>query len=63
MTLSVPDGDRLFDLLVAAYDGMSDADRTAFLARLCLTLAHRIDDFDAVREAVREAQLVPITLP
>ena len=62
MTLSVQAGDDLFDILVDAYDASPADGRIAFMARLCLALAHRVGDLDAVRATVREAQLNPLNV-
>ena len=60
MTLNVdpnlPDPDGFYDELLAAHEGLSLADSTAFNARLVLILANHIGDRAVLKQALAAAK-------
>lgn len=53
---NLPDPDGFYDDLLAAHDGLSDAESEAFNARLILVLANHIGDHDVLKEALKAAK-------
>ena len=51
--------DDVYAMLIAAHEGLTDDQSTAFNARLILTLANHIGDPDVIAEALRVAALDP----
>jgi len=49
-------GDAFYDALIAAHDGLSDAQSELLNARLVLLLANHIGDLGALREAIALAR-------
>lgn len=48
--------DDLYDALIRAHDGLSEAQSAALNARLILLLANHVGDLDVVREALAVAR-------
>ena len=53
---NIADPDGIYDALLAAHDGRSDAESEARNARLILVLANHIGDRDILREALEAAK-------
>ncbi|MEM7597122.1 MAG: DUF2783 domain-containing protein [Pseudomonadota bacterium] len=53
---NIADPDGFYDDLLAAHDGLSDAESEALNARLILVLANHIGDRDILREALEAAK-------
>jgi hypothetical protein len=51
-TRNLRDADGVYARLIAAQEGMSEAESAAFQARLILTLVNHIGDEEAVAEAI-----------
>jgi hypothetical protein len=47
--------EQVYDLLAQAIDQVGQDGEVLFLSKLCITLAHRSGDLDAVEEAIRIA--------
>ena len=47
--------EKVYELLAAAIDKAGADKETLLLSKLCLTLAHRLGDFDQVEEALQIA--------
>ena len=56
LTPNLPDPDGFYDELLAAHEGLSDADSQALNARLILVLANHIGDRDVLRAALEAAR-------
>lgn len=56
LTPNIPDPDGFYDELLAAHEGLSDADSEALNARLVLLLANHIGDRDVLRAALEAAK-------
>ena len=56
LTPNIPDPDGFYDELLAAHEGLSDADNEALNARLVLLLANHIGDRDVLRAALEAAK-------
>lgn len=56
LTPNIPDPDGFYDELLAAHEGLSDADSEALNARLLLLLANHIGDRDVLRAALEAAK-------
>ncbi|MEL7098485.1 MAG: DUF2783 domain-containing protein [Pseudomonadota bacterium] len=54
---NIPDPDSFYAELIDAHDGLSDADSTAFNARLVLLLANHIGDRTVLTDALAAAKL------
>ena len=52
---NIPDGDGFYAELIAAHDGLSEAESHAFNARLILLLANHIGDRDTLSDALQKA--------
>ncbi len=48
--------EQVYDLVAQAIDDAGEGNETAFLSKLCITLAHSIPDLEVVRNAVRIAR-------
>ena len=57
LTPNLPDPDALYADLLAAHDGLSEAQSTAFNARLILILANHLGDPATFAEALKAAHL------
>ncbi|MHA3978371.1 DUF2783 domain-containing protein [Halovulum sp. GXIMD14794] len=55
-TLNIPDPDGFYAELLAAHEGLSEAESEALNARLVLLLANHIGDRAVLSEAVAEAR-------
>ena len=55
LTPNIPDPDGFYDELLAAHEGLSDADSEALNARLVLILANHIGDRAVLDEAMQMA--------
>jgi hypothetical protein len=55
MTLSWPDGDRIFERLTEISEAMDEDQQGPFLARLVFLLANQIGDVEIILEAVEAA--------
>ena len=53
---NIPDPDGFYDELLKAHEGLSDAESTAYNARLILTLANQIGDRKVLRKALEAAK-------
>ena len=53
---NLPDPDRIYNAIIDAHRGLSDADSQALNARLVLLLANHIGDESIVREAIAVAR-------
>ena len=53
---NIADPDGFYDALLAAHDGLSDAESEALNARLILVLANHIGDRDILRAALEAAK-------
>ena len=53
---NIPDPDGFYDELLKAHEGLSDAESTAYNARLILTLANQIGDRKVLRQALEAAK-------
>jgi len=53
--LDVPSLEDAFDLIAEGVDEAGPDNERLYLAKLALTLAHRLGDLEAVRDAVRTA--------
>ncbi|HBS98989.1 MAG TPA: hypothetical protein DEB47_03795 [Citreicella sp.] len=49
-------GDEFYEALMAAHDGLSEAESHALNARLVLLLANRIGDVDALKDLLEVAR-------
>jgi hypothetical protein len=47
--------ERVYDLLAQAIDRVGEDGEVLFLSKLCITLAHRLGDLEAVEEAIQVA--------
>ena len=56
LTPNIPDPDGFYDALLAAHDGLSDAESEALNARLVLVLANHIGDRDILKAALEAAK-------
>ena len=56
LTPNIPDPDGFYDELLAAHEGLSDADSEALNGRLVLLLANHIGDRDVLRAALEAAK-------
>ena len=56
LTPNIPDPDGFYDELLAAHEGLSDADSEALNARLLLLLANHIGDRQVLRAALDAAK-------
>ncbi|MBU15949.1 MAG: DUF2783 domain-containing protein [Gammaproteobacteria bacterium] len=56
LTPNIPDQDGFYDELLAAHEGLSDAQSDAYNARLILVLANHIGDRDVLRAAFEAAK-------
>lgn len=56
LTPNIPDPDGFYDELLAAHDGLSDAQSQALNARLILTLANQIGDRKTLTAAIEAAK-------
>ena len=55
LTPNIPDPDGFYDRLLAAHEGLSDADSAALNARLVLILANQIGNRQALDAAIAAA--------
>lgn len=53
---NIEDGDRFYDELLGAHDGLSKAQSDALNARLILVLCNHIGDRDVLRAAIEVAK-------
>jgi hypothetical protein len=53
---NIPDADGFYEALIAANDGLTDAESDAFFMRLALLLANQIGDQQVLREAIGAAR-------
>ena len=53
---NIPDHDGFYDELLAAHDGLTDAESEAYNARIILVLANHIGDRDILRAAFAAAK-------
>lgn len=44
--------EQVYDLVAQAIDEAGEGNETAFLSKLCITLAHRVGDPEAIKEAI-----------
>ncbi len=51
-TLVFQDLERVYDLIAQAIDSVGPENEALFLSKLCLTLAHKIDDVAIIEEAI-----------
>jgi hypothetical protein len=56
LTPNIADPDGFYDALLAAHDGLSDAESEALNARLVLVLANHIGDRDILKAALEAAK-------
>ena len=56
LTPNIPDPDGFYDELLAAHEGLSDADSEALNARPVLLLSNHIGDRDVLRAALEAAK-------
>ena len=56
LTPNIADPDGVYDALLAAHDGLSDAESEALNARLVLVLANHIGDRDILKAALEAAK-------
>ena len=56
LTPNIADPDGFYDALLAAHDGLSDAESEALNARLVLVLANHIGDRDTLKAALEAAK-------
>ena len=56
LTPNIPDPDGFYDELLAAHEGLSDADSESLNARLVLLFANHIGDRDVLRAALEAAK-------
>lgn len=56
---NIPDADGFYEALLAANEGLSEAESEAFLLRLALLLANQIGDQQALLDAVAAARNSP----
>lgn len=53
---NISDPDGFYAALIAAHEGLSDAESAALNARLILILANQVGDTDTLTQAIRIAQ-------
>jgi hypothetical protein len=53
---NIPDADCFYEALIAANDGLTDAESDAFFMRLALLLANQIGDQHVLLEAIGTAR-------
>jgi hypothetical protein len=53
---NIPDADGFYEALIAANDGLTDAESDAFFMRLALLLANQIGDQQVLLEAIGTAR-------
>jgi hypothetical protein len=53
---NIPDPDAFYEALLSASEGLSEAQREAFLLRLLLLLANQVGDQRALLEAIAAAR-------
>ncbi len=53
---NIPDADGFYEAIIAANEGLSDAESDAFLLRFALLLANEIGDQQLLLEAIRTAR-------
>ena len=53
---NIPDPDGLYAALIAAHEGLTDAESAALNARLIMLLANQVGDFATLREAIDQAR-------
>lgn len=53
---NIPDADGFYEAIIAANDGLSDAESEAFILRFALLLANEIGDQQVLLEAIRTAR-------
>ena len=56
LTPNIADPDGFYDALLAAHDGLNDAESEALNARLVLVLANHIGDRDILKAALEAAK-------
>ena len=54
-TLSFAELEQTYDLMAQAIDAVGEQHESLFLAKLCLTLAHHVDDLSVVESAIGTA--------
>ena len=52
----IPDADGFYEAIIAANEGLSDAQSEAFLLRFALLLANQIGDQQVLLDAIRTAR-------
>lgn len=57
LTPNIDDPDGVYDMFLAAHDGLSEAESEALNARLILILANHVGDADVLRTALDAARL------
>jgi hypothetical protein len=55
--LSFQDLEKVYDLVAAAIDAAGPDQEALFLSKLCITLAHNIQDISIIEEAIEIARL------
>jgi len=53
---NIPDADGIYEAIIAANEGLSDAQSEAFLLRFALLLANQIGDQQVLLEAIKTAR-------
>jgi hypothetical protein len=52
----IPDPDGFYEALIGAAEGLTDAQSSAFLLRLCLLLANQVGDQQVLHDAIATAR-------
>jgi hypothetical protein len=53
---NIPDADGFYEAIIAANEGLSDAESDAFLLRFALLLANQIGDQQVLMDAIKTAR-------
>jgi hypothetical protein len=53
---NIPDADGFYEAIIAAHEGLSDAESEAFLLRFALLLANQIGDQQVLLDAIKTAR-------
>lgn len=60
---NIPDADGFYEAIIAANDGLTDAESEAFILRFALLLANEIGDQQVLLEAIRAAREMAAPTP